>query len=38
MYRQSFWRVGVIGMSAISGVEQALWDSKVKWLNRPVEN
>lgn len=26
MYRQSFWRMGVIGMSAISGVEQALWD------------
>lgn len=36
MYRQSFWRVGVIGMSAISGVEQALWDIKGKWLNQPV--
>jgi len=24
MYRQSFWRLGVIGMSAISGIEQAL--------------
>jgi galactonate dehydratase len=36
MYRQSFWRVGVIGMSAISGIEQALWDIKGKWLNQPV--
>ena len=25
MYRQSFWRLGVIGLSAISGIEQALW-------------
>jgi galactonate dehydratase len=36
MYRQSFWRVGVIGMSAISGIEQALWDIQGKLLNRPV--
>lgn len=36
MYRQSFWRMGVIGMSAISGIEQALWDIKGKELNRPV--
>ncbi len=26
LYRQSFWRMGVIGMSAISGIEQACWD------------
>jgi galactonate dehydratase len=36
MYRQSFWRVGVIGMSAISGIEQALWDIQGKLLNVPV--
>ena len=36
MYRQSFWRVGVIGMSAISGIEQALWDIKGKWSGQPV--
>jgi galactonate dehydratase len=36
MYRQSFWRVGVIGLSAISGIEQALWDILGKSLNKPV--
>jgi galactonate dehydratase len=36
MYRQSFWRVGVIGMSAISGIEQALWDILGKWTGQPV--
>ncbi len=36
MYRQSFWRLGVIGMSAISGIEQALWDIRGKDLNQPV--
>ena len=36
MYRQSFWRLGVIGMSAISGIEQALWDIKGKQLGVPV--
>lgn len=38
MYRQSFWRGGVIGMSAISGIEQALWDIRGKVLNMPVYN
>ncbi|MCX6047325.1 MAG: galactonate dehydratase [Chloroflexi bacterium] len=38
MYRQSFWRMGVIGMSAISGIEQALWDIRGKVLNQPVYN
>ncbi len=36
LYRQSFWRVGVIGMSAISGIEQACWDILGKSLNQPV--
>jgi galactonate dehydratase len=36
MYRQSFWRLGVIGMSAISAIEQALWDIKGKVLGVPV--
>lgn len=36
MYRQYFWKVGIEGMSAISGIEQALWDIKGKWLNVPV--
>ncbi len=36
MYRQSFWRLGPIGMSAISGIEQALWDIKGKHLGVPV--
>jgi len=36
LYRQSFWRVGVIGMSALSGIEQACWDILGKSLNVPV--
>jgi len=36
LYRQSFWRAGVIGLSAISGIEQACWDILGKMLNRPV--
>ena len=36
LYRQSFWRLGVIGMSAISAIEQALWDIKGKLLGVPV--
>ncbi len=34
--RQSFWRLGVIGMSAISGIEQACWDIYGKSLGLPV--
>ena len=36
LYRQSFWRVGVIGMSAISAIEQACWDILGKSLSVPV--
>jgi galactonate dehydratase len=36
VYRQSFWRLGVIGMSAISAIEQALWDIRGKALGVPV--
>src|SRR6476619_2225380 len=36
LYRMSFFRLGVIGMSAISGIEQALWDILGKSLNVPV--
>ena len=36
LYRQSFWRLGVIGMSAISGIGQACWDILGKSLGRPV--
>jgi galactonate dehydratase len=36
MYRQSFWRTGIIGLSAISGIEQACWDILGKSLNQPV--
>jgi galactonate dehydratase len=36
LYRQSFWRVGVIGMSAISAIEQACWDILGKSLGAPV--
>ncbi len=36
LYRHSFFRMGVIGMSAISGVEQACWDILGKELGVPV--
>ena len=36
LYRQSFWRLGVIGMSAVSGIEQACWDILGKSLGLPV--
>ncbi len=36
LYRQSFWRLSVIGMSAISGIEQACWDILGKSLSLPV--
>src|SRR5262245_4215798 len=34
--KHSFWRLGVIGNTAISGIETALWDIWGKELNVPV--
>lgn len=34
--KHSFWRLGVIGMSAVSGIEMALWDILGKHLGVPV--
>jgi galactonate dehydratase len=36
MFRHSFWRGGVVTGSAISGIEQALWDILGKALGVPV--
>lgn len=36
MTRFSFWPLGAIGLSAVSGIEQALWDIKGKALGVPV--
>jgi galactonate dehydratase len=36
MNRHGFWRMGIIGMSAISGIEIALWDILGKHLGAPV--
>lgn len=36
LYRQGFWRNGVIQMTALSAVDQALWDLKGKALGVPV--
>lgn len=36
LYRGGFYRGGGIHMSAISGIDQALWDIKGKWLNQPI--
>ncbi|MCP3387807.1 galactonate dehydratase [Bradyrhizobium sp. CCGB12] len=36
MKKQSFWRLGVIGTSAVSGIELALWDIFGKSLGVPV--
>ncbi|WEG13315.1 galactonate dehydratase [Pullulanibacillus sp. KACC 23026] len=36
MYRSGFYRGGPILMSAISGIDQALWDIKGKYFNAPI--
>ncbi len=36
MFRQPFFRAGVVGMSAISGIEQACWDIFGKSVGLPV--
>jgi galactonate dehydratase len=36
MYRHSFFRMGIVGMSAVSGIEQACWDIWGKSLGVPV--
>lgn len=36
LYRAGFYRGGGVLMSAISGIDQALWDIKGKYLNVPV--
>lgn len=38
MYRSGFYRGGPILMSAISGIDQALWDIKGKYHNAPVSD
>ena len=36
LYRSGFWRQGVIGLSALSGIDQALWDIKGKEAGKPI--
>lgn len=36
MYRRAFYRGGAVMMSAISGIDQALWDIKGKYYGVPV--
>lgn len=36
LYRQAFFRPGVVGMSAVSGIEQACWDIFGKSVGLPV--
>ncbi len=36
MHRQFFWRGGVVKYTAMSGIDQALWDIKGKEVGKPV--
>jgi galactonate dehydratase len=36
LYRSGFWRLGAIGLSALSGIDQALWDIKGKDSGMPI--
>lgn len=36
LYRSAFYRGGPVLMSAISGIDQALWDIKGKYYNAPI--
>ncbi|WP_449272085.1 hypothetical protein [Hymenobacter humi] len=38
MYRGGFYRGGPILMSAIAGIDQALWDIKGKYHNAPIHH
>ncbi|WP_280138119.1 enolase C-terminal domain-like protein, partial [Ensifer sp. Root258] len=38
MYRGGFYRGGAIHMSALAGIDQALWDIKGKALGQPVHS
>ncbi len=36
LHKHGFWRIGVIGNSAIAGIEVALWDILGKRLGVPI--
>ena len=38
LYRDSYWRIGVVLQSALSMLEMALWDICGKYFNTPVMN
>lgn len=38
VYRDSYWKGGPIFMSALSGIEMAMWDIIGKYFNAPVYN
>jgi galactonate dehydratase len=38
VYRDSYWKGGAVFMSALSGIEMAMWDITGKFFNTPVYN